>query len=109
MKTKTESLKSVEMANTEQVVLKKDVRESEGYYRRRFYAGVSGDTIRVCEEAMTLPQALTWKQEEEELYVADESIRLSPKKVEEEKPKTRSRRKPKTESEKEVGVEEEAE
>lgn len=102
MKTKTESLKSVEMANTEKVILKKDVRESEGYYRRRFYAGVSGDTIRVCEEALTLPQALTWKQEKEELYVADESIRLSPKKVEQDKPKARARRKPKTDVEKDV-------
>lgn len=84
MREYTKSLELVELVNAKEVVLEEDVRASEGYFRQRYYAGVTGDAVRVCEEPMTLPQALFWKQEEETLYVAENAIRLKEKEVKEE-------------------------
>lgn len=67
----------VEVVNGKEVVLKEDVRDTEGYYEENHYALVSGETVKVARGVLTLPQALTLTKEEEGvLYMSKEPIQL---------------------------------
>lgn len=95
---------SVEIVGAEELVPRKDVATTEGYFERRYYAFVGNDDVYVVKQEMTLRQVLQLRddiKEQVRLFVSSKPIRTKEKEVVKEVPKRAPRAKRKNDEAKE--------